>query len=45
MTSGQQSQDRTVVLERDRVQIPMAERDDRRGARVVRIGLVLAALR
>ena len=43
MPTCQQPQHLPVILERDRPQIPVPQRDDRRGTRVVRVGLVLAA--
>jgi hypothetical protein len=43
MPARQQPQHLTVILERDRSQVPMPERDDGGRSCVVRIGLVLAA--
>jgi hypothetical protein len=40
MTTRQESQHLAVVLERDRPQVPVPQRDDRRGSRVV--GIVLS---
>jgi len=41
MASCQQPQNLTVIVGRDRPQIPIPQRADRRWARVVRVGLVL----
>jgi hypothetical protein len=43
MTAGQQPQHLAMILERDRPEVPVAQRDDRGGASVVRVGLALAA--
>ena len=43
MTTRQQPQDLPVILERDRPQVPVPQRDDRSRTGVVRVGLVLAA--
>jgi hypothetical protein len=42
MTTRQQPQHLPVILQRNRPQIPVPQRDDRRGTRVMPVGLVLA---
>ena len=43
VTTCQHPQDRRVILQHDAPQVRMPQRDDRRGASIVRVGLVLAA--
>ena len=43
MATRQQPQHLPVILERDRTQVPVPQRDDRRRTCVVRVGLVLVA--
>src|SRR5438105_4090655 len=43
MSACEESQDLTMVFEGNNTQVPVPERNDRGGAGVVRVGLVLAA--